>query len=197
MGTGLKLPVEFYIRDDVVSISRELLGCFLFTSIGGIVTGGRIIETEAYRGAEDKACHAYNNRRTKRTEVMFWQGGISYVYLCYGMHNMLNIVTGGEGTPHAVLIRAIEPTAGIDLMLRRRKKEKMDKSLANGPGTVAQALGIDRSMNGVSVSGTRLWIEKGERPHKILAGPRVGVGYAGQDALLPWRFRASADLGFD
>lgn len=185
----MKLPLEFYLRDDVVSISSELLGCLLFTSIGGVVTGGRIIETEAYRGAEDRACHAYNNRKTTRTEVMFRQGGVSYVYLCYGMHNMLNVVTNREGLPHAVLIRAIEPLVGIDVMMKRRKKERIDTTFTKGPGTVAQALGIDRRLNGVSLLGESLWIEEGERPTKIEAGPRVGVDYAGPDALLPWRFQ--------
>jgi len=190
MGTILKLPLQFYLRDDVVQISRELLGCYLFTSIDGLLTGGRIVETEAYRGAEDRACHAYNNLRTKRTNVMFQQGGVSYVYLCYGMHNMLNVVTNQEGTPHAILIRAIEPVEGVDVMQMRRKKEKIDKTFTNGPGTVAQALGIDRRLNGLSLLEETLWIEIGETPKKIEAGPRIGVDYAGQDAKLPWRFIA-------
>jgi len=102
----------------------QLLGCYLFTSIAGCVTGGKIIETEAYRGAEDRASHAYNNRRTNRPEVMFHQGGVSYVSLCYGMHNMLNVVTNQEGVPHAILIRAIKPLEGIEMMLKRRKKKE-------------------------------------------------------------------------
>jgi DNA-3-methyladenine glycosylase len=122
--------------------------------------------------------------------VMFQQGGISYVYLCYGMHNMLNIVTNQEGTPHAILIRAIEPVDGIVCMLKRRKKEKVDKTLTNGPGTVAQAFGIDRRLNGLSLLGETLWIEKGEIPKRIVAGPRIGIDYSGQDAELPWRFIA-------
>lgn len=184
----MKHPLDFYVRDDVVQISRELLGSYLFTSIDGYVTGGKIIETEAYRGPEDRASHAYNNRRTHRTEVMFHQGGVSYVYLCYGLHNMLNVVTNREGTPHAVLIRAIEPLEGIEMMLKRRKKEKRDTTLTNGPGTVARALGIDRQLNGASLLGETVWIEKGENPKKIVTRPRVGIDYAGEDAKLPWRF---------
>lgn len=188
MGTGLKLPLDFYLRDDVVQISRELLGCYLYSSIGGALTGGKIIETEAYRGAEDRACHAHKNRRTPRTEVMFHCGGVSYVYLCYGLHNLLNVVTNQEGIPHAILIRAIEPISGIETMLKRRKKEKIDKTLTSGPGSVARALGIDRQLNGFSFLGETLWIEKGEKPKKIRATPRIGVDYAGEDAKLPWRF---------
>lgn len=179
----LKLPLHFYLNDDVVKLSRKLLGCNLFTKIGGELTGGRIIETEAYRGAEDRACHAYNNRRTERTEVMFHQGGIAYVYLCYGMHYMLNIVTNVANVPHAILIRAIEPIIGKEIMLKRRGREEVD-----GPGKVAQALGIDKSLNGVSLAGDLIWIEKGEVPKKIVASPRIGVDYAGEDAKLPWRF---------
>lgn len=190
MGSGITLPLAFYLRDDVVQISQELLGCHLFTSLDGVLTGGRIIETEAYGGAQDRACHAYNNRVTKRTEVMFRQGGISYVYLCYGMHNMLNVVTNRETIPHAILIRALEPLEGIETMRERRKKEKIDKTLTNGPGALTQALGIDRQLNGISLHGETLWIEKGERPKQIVAGPRIGIDYAGQDASLPWRFLA-------
>lgn len=187
MGTRLKL--DFYLRDDVVQISQDLLGCLLYSAIDGHVTAGRIIETEAYRGAEDRACHAYQNRRTKRTEVMFQEGGVSYVFLCYGMHHMLNVVTNKAGMPHAILIRAIEPLEGIEIMQIRRKKEKVDKTFTNGPGTVAKALGIDRRANGISFLGKTLWIEEGARPETVISGPRIGVAYAGEDAKLPWRFR--------
>jgi DNA-3-methyladenine glycosylase len=184
-----KLDLAFYQRDDVVQIAQDLLGTSIYTKVDGIITGGMIIETESYRGPEDRASHAYNNRRTKRTEVMFHNGGICYVYLCYGMHYLLNVVTNVASIPHAVLIRAIRPTVGIDEMLRRRKKSMVTPSLTTGPGSVAQALGIDLGHNGATLSGETIWIEKGLPQKKITASPRVGVDYAGEDALLPWRFR--------
>ncbi|NGX42578.1 MAG: putative 3-methyladenine DNA glycosylase [Chlamydiae bacterium] len=186
------LSQEFYIQDDVVQLSRDLLGKFLMTNLEGDITGGMIIETEAYRGPEDKASHAYGNRRTKRTEAMFQKGGICYVYLCYGMHNLFNIVTNIEGTPHAILVRAIWPTDGIENMLHRRKKTNVDSTLANGPGTVTQALGIDTSHNGMLLTKQSIWVEdRGIKIHSknIAVGPRIGIDYAKEDALLPWRFR--------
>lgn len=185
------LPLEFYLREDVVQISRDLLGKNLFTSINGVVTGGQIIETEAYRGPEDKASHAYKGRRTARTEVMFHKGGICYVYLCYGIHFLLNVVTNYENVPHAVLIRALKPTHGIDAMLMRRGKKTVNGTLTNGPGALAQALGIDASFNGVSFLGKSIWIEEGPSPEKIESSPRIGIDYAEEDAALPWRFRAA------
>lgn len=185
------LPESFYSRNDAVLIARELLGKALFSSIRDALTGGIIIETEAYQGPEDRACHAFNNRRTPRTEVMFHNGGIAYVYLCYGMHNMLNVVTAPSGTPHAILIRAIAPTHGLETMLRRRKKFRCDTTLVNGPGSVCQALGITRDHNGHSFQGPALWIEDIDfkiDPSQIAATPRIGIDYAGQDAALPWRF---------
>lgn len=188
------LPTSFYLQEDVVAIGRELLGKFLFTSIDGIITGGMITETESYKGAEDKACHAYKNRRTKRTEVMFAEGGVVYVYLCYGMHNLLNIVTNQKNIPHAILIRSIKPTTGIETMLIRRKKNCLDSSLTTGPGTVTQALGITRSHNGVSLQGPTIWLEDRKisfDEKQIIASPRVGVSYAEEHASLPWRFRVA------
>lgn len=184
------LPLEFYLRDDVVQISQDLLGKYLFTSIDGVLTGGQITETEAYRGPEDKASHAYKGRRTARTEVMFHKGGICYAYLCYGIHFLLNIVTNQENIPHAVLIRAVKPTHGIETMLKRREKNKLNHHLTNGPGSVAQALGINAAFNGTSCKGSMIWIEEGPSPQKITIGPRVGIDYAGEDAALPWRFQA-------
>lgn len=181
------LSSNFYQRDDVVLIAKQLLGKCLFSSIDDVVTGGIIIETEAYCGPDDRACHAFNYRRTTRTEVMFHNGGIVYVYLCYGMHNMLNVVTASSGTPHAILIRSIFPTHGIEAMLKRRRK----KNLTNGPGTLCQALGITREHNGLSLQGPLLWIEESGRdfdPKEIQATPRIGVDYAGEHARLPWRF---------
>lgn len=175
------LSLDFYLQEDVVQISRALLGKKLFTCINGVVTGGRITETEAYRGAEDKASHAYKGRRTRRTEVMFHKGGICYVYLCYGIHFLFNVVTNHENTPHAVLIRALDLTVGSEEMFKRK---------INGPGILTEALGISASFNGASLMGPTIWIEDGPSPEKIEAGPRVGIDYAEEDALLPWRFRA-------
>ena|SRR3990167_9038776 len=186
------LPSSFYLREDVVAIGRELLGKFLFTSIDGSLTGGMITETECYKGAEDKACHAYQNRRTKRTEVMFAEGGVAYVYLCYGMHNLLNIVTNQRNVPHAILIRSIKPTIGIETMLIRRDKNCLDSTLTTGPGTVTEALGITRSHNGISLQGSTIWLEDRKisfDENQIIASPRVGISYAEEHAHLPWRFR--------
>jgi DNA-3-methyladenine glycosylase len=185
------LTESFYHRDDVVLIAKELLGKALFSYIDKILTGGIIIETEAYRGPEDRASHAFNHRRTLRTEVMFHDGGIAYVYLCYGMHHMLNVVTAASGIPHAVLIRAIAPTHGIETMLHRRNKIRADHTLTNGPGSVCRALGITRRHNGHSFQGPTLWIEDIDfklDSSTIFSTPRIGIDYAGQDALLPWRF---------
>lgn len=179
------LTQKEFLDEDVVHLARMLIGKWLFTEFEGQKTGGMIIETEAYRGAEDRACHAYNMRRTKRTEVMFYKGGIAYVYLCYGMHNLLNIVTGGENLPHAILIRALNPTIGLETMQKRRNTTK---NLTSGPGMVCQALGIDRSQNGLPLEKGKLWIEdRGDRP-ETWASPRIGVDYALEDALLPYRF---------
>lgn len=181
-----KTPLKFYERTDVVLIAQELIGKWLMSEIGGVLTGGMIIETEAYKGPEDRACHAYNNRRTARTEVMFGQGGHAYVYLCYGMHNLFNIVTGPLNTPHAILIRAITPDCGLDTISQRRRG---NLPLAAGPGTVCQALGITRAHNATSLITGPIWVEdRGFTPPAITAGPRVGIDYAGPDAHLPWRF---------
>jgi DNA-3-methyladenine glycosylase len=186
------LPINFYTQNDVVTISKNLLGKWLFTCFDNVVTGGMIIETEAYAGATDRACHAYCNRRTKRTEVMFQQGGIAYVYLCYGIHSLLNVVTNIEEIPHAVLIRSIFPTHGIEAMLSRRGKIILDPALTSGPGALTQALGVTLKNNAQSFLSSSLWIE--DRfvqisEQQIIAGPRIGVEYAKEDAQLPWRFR--------
>lgn len=188
----MKLPKTFYQRDDVLKISKELLGKFLYSAIDGELTGGMIIESEAYRGIDDRACHAYGNRRTKRTEVMYQEGGVCYVYLCYGIHHLLNVVTHGLGYPHAVLIRALKPTEGLACMRQRRKNIKKDALLTYGPGSLTKALGITTQHNGISLLGSLIWIEDQNvviSPHEIIASPRIGVDYAGEDALLPWRFR--------
>jgi len=187
----VKLDVGFYRVKEVLSIARNLLGKYLFTNINGEISGGFIVETEAYNGITDKASHAYGNRKTNRTQTMYETGGIAYVYLCYGIHEMLNVVTSVEGEPHAVLIRAINPTEGIDLMLERRKMASLKNNLTAGPGSVAKALGVSRKMNGLSFQGDEIWIEDrglGFPDDEIAAVPRVGVAYAKEDALLPYRF---------
>jgi len=187
----LKLSHSFYLGSDVVAISQNLIGKYLFTYIDGLLTGGYIVESEAYNGVVDKASHAYGNRKTPRTQIMFNEGGIAYIYLCYGIHEMLNVVTSVEGQPHAILIRAIEPTTGIDIMQARRNMPVVKPNITSGPGSVAKALGIDRKLNGISLQSDTLWIEDRGltfNDDQIAAVPRVGVAYAGQDALLPYRF---------
>jgi len=193
----VKLGSDFYLRDDVVTIGRDLLGKVLCTGFDGEITTTMITETEAYAGETDQASHAYGGRRTKRTEPMFAEGGIAYVYLCYGIHYLFNVVTGKAGTPHAVLIRAAKPLSGIAAMLRRRDKPAVDHSLLSGPGSLARAMGITTGDTGASLTGGRIWIE--DRgididDDSVTIGPRVGVDYAGDDALRPYRFRTNASL---
>lgn len=185
------IPLSYYQSGDVVQLARALLGKSLFTRINGELTGGIIIETEAYAGAQDKACHSYNNRRTPRNEPMFAAGGIAYVYLCYGIHHLLNIITGAENDPVGILLRAIQPTHGIETMLRRRGHPKLS-SLASGPGSLTQALGVTLQHNKIPLDSPALWLEEGPPPRAIEAGPRIGVAYAGEDALLPYRFQSVA-----
>lgn len=191
----MKLPLSFYERTDVVSIAKELIGKFLFTSINGKLTGGIITETEAYKGEIDKASHAFGGRRTARTEIMYGEPGCAYVYLCYGIHSLFNIVTNKKGIPHAILIRAIYPTVGIEeIIIRRKIKSTKITSLCVGPGTVSLAMGIHYSDSGISLLENKIWLE--DREFKIpkgmmTSGPRIGVDYAGTDALLPYRFKVT------
>lgn len=172
-------------------IAKELLGKVLVTNINGIYTAAMIVETEAYAGPVDKASHAYGNRRTARTEIMFGKGGTAYVYLCYGIHHLFNVVTHKQDIPHAVLIRGVEPLEGIEYMLERRGKEHLQPSLTAGPGALSVALGIHTRHTGASLLGNEIWIE--DRGIKVpvkdmVAATRVGVAYAQQDAYLPYRF---------
>lgn len=186
-----KLPLSYFQHDDVELIAKSLLGKFLFSKMDNIVTGGIITETEAYKGIEDKASHSYGGRRTNRTEVMYSNGGIVYVYLCYGMHILFNVVTAGLNTPHAILIRAIFSLFGTNEMLLRTNKSKVDYNLTNGPGKLTKELGIVLSDNSISIDDNRIWIEDREiiiMIKDILSGPRVGVDYAEEDALLPYRY---------
>jgi len=186
----VKLTKEFYQQQDVVMLARELLGKVIFTFIDGQYTAGIISETEAYAGVTDKASHAFGGRRTNRTEVMFAAGGVAYVYLCYGIHHLFNVVTGPEGTPHAILVRGIFPTEGIEIMMQRRKV-KLGKKFSSGPGTSSAALGLKSSMSGTDLLGNIIWIEDmgfNIPENEIYVGPRIGVDYAGDDAALPYRF---------
>ena len=191
---GKVIPVSFFSSDDVVAISKNLLGKFIVTKFKGITCVGKIVETEAYRAPDDKACHAYKNKRTPRTETMFSEGGTAYVYVCYGIHNLFNIVTAPKGMAHAVLIRGIEPIEGIDQMLERRKFDSLTPALTNGPGKLTVALGIKRIHNGVSLDGRYgdIWMEdRGEiiLKNQIIEGPRVGMSTAEECAHWLWRFR--------
>ncbi len=184
------LPLRFYRRPDVLAVARELLGATLYTRLDGVLTGGRILETEAYAGPEDRASHASGNRRTARTEVMFAGGGVCYIYLCYGMHHLFNVVTNATGVPHAVLIRALEPLTGLPAM-RARRAGCPDARLATGPGCLSRALGLTVALSGESLRGPRVWIAPPSRavPRAAIgSAPRVGVAYAGSHALRPWRF---------
>ncbi len=189
-----RLPLSFYTREDVTQISRELLGKYIVTRFNGQHTSGKIVETEAYRAPDDKACHAWNNRRTPRTEIMFHEGGVAYIYLCYGIHHLFNVVTGKQGQAHAVLIRSIEPTENVDLMLSRRGMNSLSRQLTAGPGVLSRALGLHTTYNGSSLisSDSPVWIEdRGSNleDSMIVSGPRVGVQSAGESALWNWRFR--------
>lgn len=199
--SDLILDNEFYRRPDTIQIARDLLGKVLVTNVDGQTTAGMIVETEAYNGAEDKACHAFGRRFTKRTQVMYMEGGAAYVYLCYGLHHLFNIVTNIADTPHAVLIRAAEPLAGIDVMLQRTGKLKLDNTLTKGPGNMSKAFGIQKLHTGLLLNTNELFIAQPEyaklqyniallpvTANNIITTTRIGVDYAGEDAQLPYRF---------
>ena len=184
-----KLPRSFYLGGDVVAIARDLLGKVLVTNFDGRVAAGIIAETEAYAGAGDRASHAYAGRRTRRNEVMYAEGGTAYVYLCYGIHHLFNVVTSSADIPHAVLIRAILPVEGLDLM--RERRGGASRLSTGGPGTLTQALGIRTVHNGTDLLGDTIHIEDRSialPSEAMITGPRIGVDYAGADALLPYRF---------
>ncbi|MCK7557900.1 DNA-3-methyladenine glycosylase [Chitinophaga sedimenti] len=186
-----KVAREFYEQQDVCKIAKSLLGKILVTQFNNMRTSGVIVETEAYAGVKDKASHAFGGRRTARTEIMYAPGGLAYVYLCYGIHHLFNVVTNHRDVPHAVLVRALQPLEGIDVMLERCKKTKLDYTLTGGPGSLTKALGIHTSHTGTDLTGNEIWIEEGKTKvpaTQIVAGTRVGVAYAKEDALLPYRF---------
>jgi len=186
-----KLPRSFYTREDVLEITEELLGKFLVTKYNGKITTGMITEAEAYSGVIDSASHAFKGRRTMRTEIMYALGGTAYVYISYGIHHLFNVVTNEKDVPHAVLIRAIEPAEGIDLMLKRRKKKQPDYTLSSGPGSMSVAMGIKVSDTGTDLLGEKIWIEdRGIKipQKKILRTIRIGVENSGKDAHLNYRY---------
>lgn len=186
-----KLLSGFYNRPDVLTIARELLGKIIITKFNGELTAARIVETEAYAGVTDKASHSYGGRRTARTEIMYREAGVAYVYLCYGIHQLFNIVTNEADIPHAILIRGAEPLTGIPVMLQRTGKKVADFTLTRGPGNVSKALGITTGHTGASLLGDEFYLVSDgftPRAEDIAATPRIGVDYAGEDALLPYRF---------
>jgi DNA-3-methyladenine glycosylase len=186
----VKLARARYTRADVVAVARRLLGSLLVAPArDGRRVSGIIVETEAYRGPEDRASHAYGGRRTRRTETMYAPGGTAYVYFVYGMYHQFNVVTNVAEVPHAVLVRALEPVEGVELM-RRRRGGAAPLDLTSGPGKLCIALGIDRRLDGADLLGDRIWLEAGRRvrPTAIAAGPRVGIDYALEWAARPWRF---------
>lgn len=184
--------MAFYKRADVVEIAKDLLGKIVYTNIDGHITSGRIVETEAYVAMIDKASHAYGGRRTARNEHMYEAAGTTYVYICYGMHQMLNVVTNKKDIPDAVLIRAVEPIEGIDVMLKRTGKATFDATLTKGPGNVGKALGISKKHSGLLLVDDGIYIYSDERSaineKDIGSSKRIGVESAGPDALLPYRF---------
>jgi DNA-3-methyladenine glycosylase len=186
-----KLPPAFYQQKNVLLVAKELLGKVLVTRFNGLETSGRIAEVEAYNGIIDKASHAFGGRRTKRTEIMYTEGGVAYVYLCYGIHHLFNVVTSVRDVPHAVLIRALEPLSGMPVMLKRTGKIKADYTLTKGPGNVSKALGLTTAITGQPLHGKQLFIADDgyvlPKSH-LIASTRIGVDYAGADALLLYRF---------
>jgi len=187
---------SFYLQDNVVEIARQLIGKKLYTSFGNQVSGGIICETEAYEGITDRASHAYGNRLTERTKVMYLEGGVAYVYLCYGIHSLFNIVTNKKGVPHAVLIRSIILTSGLHIIKKRYVKKNNVRNILNGPGKVSKALGLHYKHSGMSlfqhsIPGDRIWLENDEiniSEKNIKATKRIGIDYAGEDANLFYRF---------
>lgn len=186
-----KLTTSFYDRADVIQIAKDLLGKIVVTHINGQTTSGRIVETEAYVALVDRASHSFGGRRTSRNEHMYSGPGTAYIYICYGLHQMLNVVTNKKDIPDAILIRAIEPIEGIDVMLRRTGKRKSDHTLTRGPGNVGKALGIFKTMSGTPLTGNQIYIcDDGFKINtsQIGTSTRIGVEGAGEAAYLPYRF---------
>jgi DNA-3-methyladenine glycosylase len=186
-----KLNADFYLSKNVLRTAKELLGKIIVTNIDGICTSGRIVETEAYVAITDKASHSYGGKRTSRNEHMYAKGGVSYVFICYGMHHLFNVVTNEKDIPDAVLIRAVEPVKGVEDMLIRTGKKAADYTLTKGPGNVSKALGISKIHSGIPLKGNEIFIADDGfalSPRAIAVSKRIGIDGAGEDALLPYRF---------
>lgn len=183
---GTPLPRSFYDRE-VLDIAPELVGTILVHRSSEGTTAGRIVECEAYRGPEDRAAHSAGGRRTQRTEAMFGPPGRTYMFLLYGVNWAFNVVVAAEGHPHAILVRALEPVHGLDLMSSRRGVEAHRQTLTNGPGKLTHAMGLDASHYSEDLCGSRLFIAAGTSG-TVGTSPRINVDYAGEDALLPWRY---------
>ncbi len=187
----MKLSSSYYTNPDAEFLAKDLLGKILCTRTDDGITSGIIVETEAYFGTLDKASHAYGSRRTPRTETMYIEGGVAYVYICYGIHYLLNVVTSVKDDPQCVLIRSIEPLEGLEIMEMRRKMPADQKAISSGPGSVTKALGIDSSFNKDILTGDRIWIEDraiSYHTSQVSTGPRIGIAYAQEHASLPLRF---------
>ncbi len=189
-----KLPREFYNRD-TLTVAQGLLGQRLVRVYQGQPLICRITETEAYIGRRDRACHAYQYKRTPRTQTLFARPGTAYIYMIYGMYHCLNLVTEPEGEPAAVLIRGLEPIDALEQMARLRYGLTLQelttaavKKGMLGPGKLCKALSLDKSFNGVDLLGDTLYVLPGTQDGPIHSGPRIGIDYAGEDAQLPWRF---------
>lgn len=186
----VKLPRDFYTRRNTLQIARELLGKLLVVAEEDATrVSGMIVETEAYKGPLDKASHAFGHRRTPRTETMYGLGGTAYVYFIYGMYCQFNVVTNAAETPHAILVRALEPVESIDVM-RLRRTVNTDRDVSNGPGKLCIAMNIDRRFDRADLLGEEIWIEEYGRvkPRQLASGPRVGISYAEEYVSKPWRF---------
>lgn len=186
-----KLSLKYYLNPDVVYVAKNLLGKVLCTQINQVTTKAIICETEAYAGVNDKASHAYGNKFTDRTKTMYLQGGIAYVYLCYGIHHLFNVVTNIKGVPHAVLIRGGIPLSGIPEIMKRKDAHQLKTKDLIGPGKLSKALGISTALNQTSLIGPSIWLEDHQiniHPKIIEIGKRIGVNYAQEDANLPYRF---------
>jgi DNA-3-methyladenine glycosylase len=187
----IKLDHNFYDRKNVVQIARDLLGKILVTQFDGIRSTGRIVETEAYNGVNDRASHAFGGRRTSRSEHLYSGPGTAYVYICYGMHHLFNVTTNKKDVPHAVLIRALEPLEGIDQMLKRTGKPIADFTITKGPGNLSRAMGMSKKHTGQNLLSEEIFIEDDGfryKKNQVLATKRIGVEYALEDAELPYRF---------
>lgn len=193
-----KLGREFYTRDNTLQIAKDLLGKILVVpDENGARSTAMIVETEAYLGAIDKAAHSFGNRRTKRTETMFGIGGTVYIFFVYGMYYQFNVVAGAVDSPHAILIRAVEPVENVEIMRKRRlaastaSNPKMpDQNITSGPGKLCIALGIDKSFDKADLLGEKVWISEHKTipMSKIAKGKRIGIDYADEFAEKPWRF---------